>query len=164
VRWYGLTQAPNMPATNKGTAHASARASITRAAHWSTLATFRNIQQITASHNAIVIMQTTQAQNHKQRKRDNANNASVMMASVSSRHNGIVISRSRAQAFVTKRNISPAYLLHRLSLLAQVYCMTVQDWHKYACAIVHLYYYAHMRIQRYRHMIICAYAHKSIKA
>jgi hypothetical protein len=43
VRWYGLTQAPNMPATNKGTAHASARANITRAAHWSTLATFRNI-------------------------------------------------------------------------------------------------------------------------
>ena len=32
-----------MPATDKGTAHASARASITRAAHWSTLATFRNI-------------------------------------------------------------------------------------------------------------------------
>lgn len=43
VRWYGLTQAPNMPATNKGNAYTSARANITRAAHWSTLATFRNI-------------------------------------------------------------------------------------------------------------------------
>lgn len=32
-----------MPAANKRTAHASARASITRAAHWSILATFRNI-------------------------------------------------------------------------------------------------------------------------
>jgi|LakMenEpi03Aug12_release.lakeMendotaPanAssembly.Ray.scaffolds.fasta_scaffold799268_1 hypothetical protein len=31
-------------------------------------------------HNAIVIMQTTQALWHKQRKRDNANNASVIMA------------------------------------------------------------------------------------
>lgn len=160
-----------MPATDKGNAHASARANITRAAHWSTVATFRNIQQITVSHNAIVIMQTAQLQNHKQRKRDNANNASVilannasvMMASVSSRHNGIVILRSRVQAFVTKRNISLAYLSHRLSLLVQVYCMTVQDWHKYACTIVRLYYYAAMRIQRYRHMSICAYAHKSIK-
>ena len=43
VRWYGLPQAPNMPATDKGTAHTSARASITRTARWSTLATFRNI-------------------------------------------------------------------------------------------------------------------------
>lgn len=43
VRWYGLPQAPNMSAANKGNAHASARANITRAAHWSTLATFRNI-------------------------------------------------------------------------------------------------------------------------
>jgi hypothetical protein len=152
-----------MPAANKGTAHASARANITRAAHWSTLATFRNIQQVTASHNAVVIMQTTQPQNHKQRHCDNANNASVILANVSSRHNGIVILRSRAQAFVTKRNISFAYLSHRLGSLAQVYCMTVQDWHKYACTIVRLYYYAAMRIQRYRHMIICAYAHKSIK-
>ncbi len=32
-----------MPAANKGNAHASARANITKAAHWSTLATFRNI-------------------------------------------------------------------------------------------------------------------------
>jgi hypothetical protein len=37
------------------------------------------------------------------------------------------------------------------------------DWHKYACTIVRLYYYAAMRIQRYRHIIICAYAHKRIK-
>lgn len=43
VRWYGLPQAPNMPATDKGNAYTSARADITRAAHWSTLATFRNI-------------------------------------------------------------------------------------------------------------------------
>lgn len=153
-----------MPAANKGTAHASARANITKAAHWSTLATFRNIQQITVSHNAIVIMQTAQPQKHKQRKRDNANNASVilannasvMMASVSSRHNGIVISRSRVQAFVTKRNISPAYLSHRLSLLVQVYCMTAQDWHKYACTIVRLYYYAAMRICAYADIVVCA--------
>jgi hypothetical protein len=119
-----------MRANKKGNAHASARANITRAAYWSTLATFRNIpartmarplmasaatflnnQQIAASHNAIVIMQ-----NHKQRKRDNANNKSVIITIASSRHNGIVISRSRAQAFVTKRNISSAYLLHKLGL------------------------------------------------
>jgi hypothetical protein len=31
-----------------------------------------------------------------------------------------------------------------------------EDWHKYACTIVRLYYYAAMRIQRYRHMRICA--------
>lgn len=162
VRWYGLPQAPNMPATSKGTAHTSARADITRAAHWSTLATFRSIQQVTASYNTIVITQTTQAQNHKQRKRDNANNVSVMLANMSSRHNAIVISRSCAQAFVTKRNISFAYLSHRLSLLVQAYYVTIENWHKYACTTVRLYYVA-MRIQRYRHMIICAYAHKSIK-
>jgi len=153
-----------MPAANKGNAHASARANITRAAHWSTLATFRNIQQITASHNTIVIVQITQPQNHRQRKRDNANNVSVMLANnasvilanVSSRHNGIVILRSRVQAFVTKRNISSAYLSYRLSLLVQTYYVTIEDWHKYACTAVRLYYYAAMRIQRYRHMIICA--------
>lgn len=31
-----------------------------------------------------------------------------------------------------------------------------EDWHKYACTIVRLYYYAAMRIQRYRHMRIKA--------
>ena len=144
-----------MSAANKGTAHACVRASITRAAHRSIVAIFRNIQQITASHNAIVIMQTMQAQNHKQRKRDNANNASVMMANVSSRHNGIVISRSCVQAFVTKQNISFAYLSHRLSLSVQVHYMTAQDWHKYVCTMVRLYYHVVMRIQRYRYMRIC---------
>ena len=155
VRWYGLPQAPNMPAANKGAAHASARANITRAAHRSTLATFRNNQAIRPSHNTIVIMQITQPQNHRQRKRDNANNVSVMLANMSSRHNAIVISRSCAQVFVTKRNISFAYLSHRLSLLVQAYYVTIENWHKYACTTVRLYYAA-MRIQRYRHMIICA--------
>lgn len=30
-----------------------------------------------------------------------------------------------------------------------------EDWHKYACTIVRLYYHVVMRIQRYRHMRIC---------
>lgn len=30
-----------------------------------------------------------------------------------------------------------------------------EDWHKYACTVVRLYYYAAMRIQRYWHMRIC---------
>ena len=61
-------------------------------------------------------MQITQAQNHKQRHRDNANNASVISAIRPSRHNGIVISRSRAQVFVTKRNISSVYLSYKPGL------------------------------------------------
>jgi hypothetical protein len=82
----------------------------------STVETIRNSQAIRPSYNAIVMMQMSHLQNHKQRKRDNANNASVISAIRPSRHNGIVISRSRAQAFVTKRNISSAYLSYRLSL------------------------------------------------
>jgi hypothetical protein len=77
----------------------------------STAATFCNIP----SHNTIVIMQTTQTAFRKQRKRDNANNASVIMANCRA-YNAIVISRSHRQAFVTFRNISSAYLSYRLSL------------------------------------------------
>jgi hypothetical protein len=128
------------------------------AAHRSTVATFRNIP----ANNAIVIMQTTQAQNHKQRHRDNANNASVIMARVSSRHNAIVISRFQAQAFVTFRNISSAYHFYKLGLSVQTYYVTVENWHKYACTIVRLYYYASMRLCAYNDIAICAYAHKSI--
>jgi hypothetical protein len=40
-----LTQVPNMPATSKGTAHASARANITSPTQGSTLATIRNNQR-----------------------------------------------------------------------------------------------------------------------
>lgn len=101
-------------ANKEGNAHTRAKYSTTR--QKSTAETIRNNQAIRPSHNGIVILQTTQAQNHKQRKRDNVNNASVIWAIRPSRHNGIVISRSRAQAFVTKRNISSAYLSYRLSL------------------------------------------------
>jgi hypothetical protein len=66
-------------------------------------------------HNAIVIMQTTPLLCHKQRKRDNTNNASVIMANRRA-HNAIVISRFRRQAFVTFCNISSACLSHRLGL------------------------------------------------
>lgn len=44
----------------------------------STLATIRNNQAIRPSYNAIVMMQMLHLQNHKQRKRDNTNNASVI--------------------------------------------------------------------------------------
>jgi sugar diacid utilization regulator len=101
-----------MPATNK---RKRARARITAPAKQSTVATFRNNQAIRGSYNAIVIMQTTQAAFHKQRKRDSANNANVIMAKHMA-HNAIVISSSHGQAFVTFRNISSAYHSHKLSL------------------------------------------------
>jgi len=136
----------------------------------STVETIRNNQAIRGSYNGIVIMQTTQAQCHKQRKRDNANNASVIMASCRA-HNAIVISRCHRQAFATFCNISSAYRSYKLSLLVQTYYVTVGNWHKCRCAIssayvtdkpgllVQAYYYAAMSIQRYRHMSICGWAH-----
>jgi hypothetical protein len=42
--------------------------------------------------------------------------------------------------------------------------VTVPDWHKYACTIVRLYYYARMRISPYRYMTICGYAHRRISS
>lgn len=150
-----------MPADKERTAHARVKYRMTR--QKSTVETIRNNQAIRPSHNGIVIMQTTQAQNNKQRKRDNADNANVMMPGVSPRHNGIVISPCYAQAFVTKRNISAAYLSHKPGLSVQAYYVTVKDWHKYMRTIVHAYYYAAMRILRYRYMIICTYEHKIIK-
>jgi hypothetical protein len=116
-----------MPTTNK---RKRAPARITATVQKSSAAIFRNIQPpitfdaISAScatfrnipaHNAIVIAQIMQLQNHKQRKCDSTNNASVIMASRSA-HNAIVISPSRGQAFVTFRNISSAYLSYRLRL------------------------------------------------
>jgi hypothetical protein len=112
-------------------------------------------------HNAIVIMQTTQAAFRKQRKRDSANNASVIMANRRA-HNAIVISRFPRQVFVTFRNISSAYLSHRASLYSTlVLCDTSE------LALVRMYYstpvllclYAHMGISSYRYMIICGKAH-----
>lgn len=143
--------------------NALGRAKYSKACQKARPETIRNNRAIRTSHNGIVIMQTTQAQNDKQRKRDNVNNVSVILANVSSRHNGIVILRSRAQAFVTKRNISAAYLSHKPGLSVQAYYVTVENWHRYRCTIVHAYYYAAMRILRYRYMIICVYAHKNIK-
>lgn len=118
------------------------------AAKRSSAATFRNIP----AHNAIVIIQTTHTVFHKQRKRNNANNASVVLLCSLSRNNGIVISRSRSQVFVTFRNISSAYLSHKAGLLVQVY---------YSTGVL-LCAYADMRIQRYGDMIICGYAHRRI--
>lgn len=46
----------------------------------STVETIRNNQAIRPSYNGTVIIQITQAQNDKQRKRDSANNASVIWA------------------------------------------------------------------------------------
>lgn len=119
----------------------------------STAATFRNIP----AHNAIVIMQTTQTAFNKQRKRDSANNANMIMVNRRA-HNAIVISPSRGQAFVTFCNISSAYLSYRLSL-----CSTFVLCDTSGLALVRLYYsttvllclYAHMRISSYRYMIIC---------
>ena len=136
----------------------------------STVEAIRNNQAIRGSYNGIVMMQTTQTQYHKQRKRDNANNANVIMASCRA-HNAIVISRFHRQAFVTLRNISSAYHSHKLSLLVQTYYVTIEDWHKCRCTISSAYvtdrpglsvqvcYYAAMGIQRYRHMSICGWAH-----
>jgi hypothetical protein len=109
------------------------------AAKQSTAATFRNIP----AHNAIVIMQTTQTLCHKQRKRDNTNNASVITAKHRA-HNAIVISQSRGQAFVTLRNISSAYLSHKTGLYSTLALLCL---------------YAHMRISLYRYMTICGKAH-----
>jgi hypothetical protein len=133
-----------------------AYARITKAAERSAAATFRNIQPLTTfdaisascstfrnipARNAIVIMQTTQIAFHKQRKRDNANNESVIMA-IRSAHNAIVISRFYGQAFVTFRNISSAYLSYRLSLYSTPVLL---------CGYAHttISVYAHMRIKAY---------------
>jgi hypothetical protein len=107
ARWYGAERFWAQRQIKKMIAHARTISP----AKQSTAATFRNIP----AHNAIVIMQTTQAAFHKQRKRDSANNASVIMANRRA-HNAIVISRSCGQVFVTFCNISSAYLSHRLSL------------------------------------------------
>ena len=142
-----------MPTTNK---RKRAPARITATVQKSSAAIFRNIQPpitfdaISAScatfrnipaHNAIVIMQTTQTAFHKQRKRDNANNTSVMMVSRIA-HNAIVISRSHRQAFVTFRNISSAYLSYRLSLYSTPVLL---------CGYAHttISVCAHMRIKAY---------------
>jgi hypothetical protein len=133
-----------------------AYARITKAAERSAAATFRNIQPLTTfdaisascatfrnipAHNTIVIMQTTQTAFHKQRKRDNANNTSVMMVSRRT-YNAIVISRSHRQAFVTFRNISSAYLSYRLSLYSTPVLL---------CGYAHttISVCAHMRIKAY---------------
>ena len=142
-----------MPTTNK---RKRAPARITATVQKSSAAIFRNIQPLTTfdaisascatfrnipAHNAIVIMQTTQTAFHKQRKRDNANNTSVIMASRSA-HNAIVISRFYGQAFVTFRNISSAYLSYRLGLYSTPVLL---------CGYTHtaISVYAHMRIKAY---------------
>ena len=96
--------------------NARARAKYSMMRQKSTVETIRNNQAIRPSYNAIIMMQMPHLQNHKQRKRDNANNASVISTIRPSRHNAIVISRFRAQAFVTKRNISSAYLSYKPGL------------------------------------------------
>jgi len=144
-----------MRASKERNAHACAKYSMM--CQKSTVETIRNNQAIRGSYNGSVIMQTTQTAFHKQRKRDNANNASVIMA-IRSAHNAIVISRFYGQAFVTFRNISSAYLSYRLSLYsAFVLCDSS------GLALVHVYYstpvllcgYAHMRISPYCYIIIC---------
>jgi hypothetical protein len=157
-----------MPTTNK---RKRAPARITATVQKSSAAIFRNIQPpitfdaISAScatfrnipaHNAIVIMQTTQTAFHKQRKRDNANNASVMMVSRSA-YNAIVISPSRGQAFVTFRNISSAYLSYRLGL-----CSMLALCDTWRLAQVHVYYSTPVLLCGYAHTTISAYAHMSI--
>ena len=96
--------------------NAGTRAKYSKTRQKSSLATIRNNQAIRAPHNAIVMMQMPHLQNHKQRQRDDANNASVISTIRPSRHNAIVISRFRAQVFVTKRNISSAYLSYKPGL------------------------------------------------
>ena len=135
-----------MLASKEKNAHARTMATTLR----SSGAIFRNIP----GHNAIVIMQ-----GHRQRKRDNTNNASVILLCPSSRNHGIVILRFCMQAFVTFRNISSAYHSHKPGLSVQTCYVTVGDWHKYRRTIVQAYYYAAMRIQRYCNMIICGWAH-----
>ena len=130
----------------------------------STLATIRNNQAIGPSYNAIVMMQMSHLQNYKQQQRDNANNASVISANVSPGHNDIVICRFWSQAFVTFCNISSVYHSHKLGLSVQTYYVTVENWHKYACTIVRLYYHAPMRLCAYNDIVICAYADMRIKA
>jgi hypothetical protein len=125
-----------------------ARSRTIPAAKRSTAVTFRNIP----AHNAIVIMQTTHTAFHKQRKRDNINNASVMLLCSISRNHGIVILRFGSQVFVTFRNISSAYHFHKPGLLVQAY---------YSTGVL-LCAYAGMRIQRYGDMGICGYAHRRI--
>ncbi len=167
-----------MSATNK---RKRAPARITATDQKSSAAIFRNIQlpitlggilascaifRNTPAHNAIVIMQTTQAAFHKQRKRDNTNNASVIMTNCRA-HNAIVISRSHRQAFVIKRNISSVCLSYRTSLYS-----TFAPCDTSGLAQAHVYYstpvlpcgYAHTTISAYAHTTISAYAHMSIKA
>ena len=132
-------------------------------AQQSTAEIFRNIP----AHNTIVIMQTTQTLCHKQRKRDNTNNASVVLLCPESRNNGIVISRFCKQVFVTFRNISSAYLSHKCSLYST---FVLRDTLR--LALVRLYYstpvllcgYEHMPICAYEHRSICGYAHKRISS
>jgi hypothetical protein len=157
-----------MSATNK---RKRAPARITTTGQKSNAATFRNIQPTTTfeailtscatfrnipAHNAIAIVQIMQLQNHKQRKSDSTNNESVIMASCSA-HNAIVISRFYGQAFVTKRNISSAYLSYRLSLYsAFVLCDTS------GLALVRVYYSTPVLLCGYAHTTISAYAYMSI--
>lgn len=122
-------------------------------------------QQRDMGNNATVIWAITTALYRSQRRRDNANNASVISLSPSSRHNGIVISRSRCQAFVIFRNISSAYITDKDGLLVQAYYSTsvLCDSSRLAHSTgVLLCAYAGMRIQRYGYMIICGYAHRRI--
>jgi len=116
-------------------------------------ATFRNIP----AHNAIVIVQIMQLQNHKQRKSNTTNSANVIMANRSA-HNAIVISRFYVQSFVTFRNISSAYLSYRLSLYGTfVLCDTsgLAQVHVCCSTPAPLHLYAHIRISPYCYMIIC---------
>jgi hypothetical protein len=109
-------------------------------------------------HNAIVIIQTTQAAFRKQRKRDSANNASVIMANRRA-HNAIVISRFPRQVFVTFRNISSAYLSHKASLFSTlVLCDTSE------LALVRMYYSTPVLLCLYAHIIISLYDHMPIAA
>ena len=146
-----------------GSHRKNASARISSHAHRSTFATIRNNQATRPSHNDIVMMQMSHLQNHKQRKRNNTNNASVISANVSPGHNAIVICRLWSQAFVTFCNISSAYHFHKLGLSVQTYYVTVENRHKYACTIVRLYYYASMLLCAYNDVVICTYADMSIK-
>jgi len=158
-----------MSATNK---RKRAPARITATDQKSSAAIFRNIQlpitlggilascaifRNTPAHNAIVIMRTTQTAFHKQHKRDNANNTSVIMTNCRA-HNAIVISPSHRQAFVIKRNISSAYLSHRTTLYS-----TFAPCDTSGLAQAHVYYSTPVLPCGYAHTTISAYAHMSIK-
>ncbi len=124
------------------------------AANQSTAATFRNIP----AHHAIVMMQTRQTLCHKQRKRDDANNASVMMADGTG-NKGIVISRLCGQGFVTFRYINSAYMTDRPGLYSTpVLCDSS------GLALVRLYYSTPVLLCRYAHITISLYDHMPIAA